>query len=113
MAAKLAKGESLLTGSRYRDLAVVQGYAGRRNESHAEHAPRTYWDVEYLPESLLETYTVVQGDRIDVLAAQLLGDSRFWWILADLNREVISDTHILEPGSILQIPLVALLDSFG
>lgn len=42
------------------------------------------------PESLalLGTYTVRQGDRIDNLAAQLLGDPELFWRICDGNREL-------------------------
>jgi len=38
------------------------------------------------------------------MAFALLGDSRLWWVLVDLNREALSDTLVLEPGTQILIP---------
>ena len=35
--------------------------------------------------ALLEEYTVLQGDRIDNLAARLIGDPELFWRLCDAN----------------------------
>lgn len=42
------------------------------------------------PESLglLGMYTVAQGDRLDNLAARLLGDAELFWRICDGNREL-------------------------
>jgi hypothetical protein len=42
------------------------------------------------PESLalLGTYVVVEGDRIDNIAARALGDPELFWRLCDGNREL-------------------------
>ncbi|HET7065493.1 MAG TPA: LysM domain-containing protein [Rudaea sp.] len=42
------------------------------------------------PESLglLGTYAVTQGDRLDNLAARLLGDPELFWRICDGNREL-------------------------
>jgi xanthosine utilization system XapX-like protein len=42
------------------------------------------------PESLalLGIYTVVQGDRLDNVAARLLGDPELFWRICDGNREL-------------------------
>ena len=31
---------------------------------------------------------MVQGDRLDLLAARLLGDAELWWRIADANPEL-------------------------
>ncbi|HRT96273.1 MAG TPA: hypothetical protein P5532_17760 [Planctomycetota bacterium] len=30
-------------------------------------------------------HTVVEGDRLDLLAYRYLGDARLWWVIADYN----------------------------
>jgi hypothetical protein len=42
------------------------------------------------PESLalLGMYTVMQGDRLDNIAAQVLGDPQLFWRICDGNREL-------------------------
>ena len=36
-------------------------------------------------------YYTIEGDQLDALAFRYLGDSRLWWVLADLNRDVLAD----------------------
>lgn len=56
---------------------------------------------------LLYEYVVVQGDRIDQLAFRGLGDSRLWWVLADLNPQV--DPLFLRGGDVLLVPPIEVL----
>jgi len=49
-------------------------------------------------------YTVKVGDRFDSLAAQFLGDSTLWWMVADANPEAFYPVAPV-PGSVLRIPL--------
>lgn len=51
-------------------------------------------------------YTVQGGDRIDVLAAQYLGDAAKWWTIIDMNPEVLWPTDLI-PGDVLRMPMVA------
>jgi nucleoid-associated protein YgaU len=49
-------------------------------------------------------HTVVEGDRIDLLAHRYLGDTRLWWIVADYND--LFFPLELETGAVLRIPSV-------
>jgi nucleoid-associated protein YgaU len=49
-------------------------------------------------------HTVVEGDRIDLLAHRYLGDARLWWIICDYND--IFFPLELQPGTDLRIPSV-------
>lgn len=51
------------------------------------------------------SYMVQEGDTIDWLASNELGDGTLWWILSDANPEIL-DWHHLEPGTVLRIPHV-------
>ena len=54
-----------------------------------------------LPEAV--TYTVREGDRLDLLAATALDDSTGWWRIADTNPQ--SDPlATTEPGTTIGIP---------
>ncbi len=88
--------------SRYRDARVVE--AGELN-ARAELSPRGLLNLEELRrrDQAVE-YTVTQGDRIDVLAYRHLGDSRLWWVIADLNPEM--DPLRLHGGETLWLPKV-------
>jgi hypothetical protein len=50
-------------------------------------------------------YTWVQGDRIDIVASELLGSSVFWWKIMDFNPEII-DPFSIPVGTTLRIPSV-------
>ena len=49
-------------------------------------------------------HTVVDGDRIDLIAHRYLGDARLWWIIADYNDLFFS--LVIEAGAVLRIPSV-------
>lgn len=49
-------------------------------------------------------YTIVELDRLDVLAAKFLGDARFWWVIAEYNN--IDYAEDLTVGQILRIPSI-------
>lgn len=89
-----------MNASRYEGLGIVP--AGPLNE-RPEVAPRLLLDPAQAAKGRgTYEYTVVQGDRIDVLAYQALGDSRLWWVIADLNPDV--DPLRLQGGQIIVLP---------
>ena len=47
-------------------------------------------------------HTVVEGDRLDLLAYRYLGDARLWWIICDYND--LFFPLALDPGLALRIP---------
>lgn len=59
------------------------------------------------PASLAEvgTVTVRTGDRLDLIAARQLGDSRWWWRIADANGAIDPADLTAEPGSSLRLTL--------
>ncbi len=52
-------------------------------------------------------HTVVEGDRIDLLAHRYLGDVNLWWVIADYNDLFFCQD--LEIGSKLRIPALSVL----
>jgi hypothetical protein len=54
-----------------------------------------------------QTVTVREGDRIDRLAAQYLGDPLAYWRLCDANGALAPDDLTATPGAALSIPLPA------
>lgn len=54
-------------------------------------------------------YTVVEGDRLDNLAAKFLGDPLLYWMICDANGAVDPDelTSHSQVGRQIKIPLVA------
>lgn len=54
---------------------------------------------------LLQEHTVIQGDRLDNLAAQYLGDPTLFWRLCDANRAMRPDDLTAAVGRVLEITL--------
>jgi hypothetical protein len=55
--------------------------------------------------ALLEEHTVVQGDRVDNLAARLLGDPELYWRLCDANGAMRPCELTATPGRKLRVTL--------
>ena len=86
--------------SRYTGLRVIP--VGTWN-TRTEVTPRTPIDGDVL-ERIGRTfeYSCTQGDRIDRLAFDVLGDSEAWYVIADMNPHV--DPLFLRGGDILRLP---------
>jgi nucleoid-associated protein YgaU len=54
---------------------------------------------------LLQEHTVVQGDRLDNLAGEYLGDPTLFWRLADANRAMRPEELTETVGRVLRITL--------
>jgi hypothetical protein len=61
--------------------------------------------------SLLQEYVVTQGDRLDNVAAQQLGDPEQFWRLCDANRALRPEELTEEIGRRLRITLPAGLSA--
>jgi hypothetical protein len=48
-------------------------------------------------------YVWKSGDRPDLVAYRLLGNSELWWAIFDINPEIIYPLNIL-PGTVVRIP---------
>lgn len=48
-------------------------------------------------------YQWTEGDRMDMVAADLLGDPGLWWWIMDANPTIL-DAFNIEPGTILKVP---------
>jgi hypothetical protein len=55
----------------------------------------------------LQQYTVVQGDRLDVIAARYLGDPELFWRVCDANGAMRPGDLTATPGRVLNIALPA------
>jgi len=49
-------------------------------------------------------HTVVEGDRVDLLAFRYLGKAELWWIICDYN-DVFFPLE-LDAGTVLRIPSI-------
>ena len=89
-----------MSTSRYAGQAVVQP---EPEEERLELSPRVTVDAPAVEAAgLTVDYEVIQGDRIDNLAFNHLGDSRLWWVIADLNPDI--DPMRLVGGTTLKLP---------
>jgi hypothetical protein len=50
-------------------------------------------------------HTVKQGDRLDLLAANYLGDPLLFWLLCDANGAIRPDELVETPGKVLNITM--------
>lgn len=88
------------TSSRYRGLEVIG--PGPYNE-RSEVLSRSLLDVNDAGvRAVTYEHVVVQGERIDQIAYRKLGDSRLWWLIADLNPHV--DPLFLVGNDVLRLP---------
>lgn len=55
----------------------------------------------------LQQYSVVQGDRLDVIAAKFLGDPQLFWRICDANGAMRPEDLVATVGAILRICLPA------
>jgi hypothetical protein len=55
--------------------------------------------------SLLQLYTVKQGDRLDNVAAAMMGDPQAFWRIADANRAMNPEKLTAIPNRTLRITL--------
>jgi hypothetical protein len=53
----------------------------------------------------LQSYVIVDGDRLDNLSARFLGDPLLYWMICDANRATDPDDLTAQSGSTIQIPL--------
>ena len=78
--------------SRYAAVAVV-------THTNPDGSEITYLRRRFLPQpdrfSLLQYHTVAQGERLDNIAAQYLGDPTLFWRLCDAN-------NALKPGELTE-----------
>jgi hypothetical protein len=52
----------------------------------------------------LVIHTVTEGERLDLIAAQFMGDPLLFWRIADANNAV-DPNELLVPGTLLRITL--------
>lgn len=61
-------------------------------------------DLESVPHNIVMWK---QTDRMDAMAEDLLGDSRYWWVICLMNNLVSPFSYNLLPGTLLKIPYEA------
>ncbi|MEA2560675.1 MAG: hypothetical protein QOH06_2179 [Acidobacteriota bacterium] len=86
-------------GSRYEDVpdAEITAPAGRTVR---------YKRMRFISETQgILPYTVVQGDRLDLVSYKAFRDPEQFWRLCDANRTMRPDDLVAKPGHLLLIPV--------
>ncbi len=107
LSAGLVPGVSLPATSRYATVGST-GYEPPAAPG-AQPSPVAHLRRRFVPRperlAVAHTYTCVQGDRRDSVAATELGDPQLWWRLADANG-VIDPAGMTAPaGRVLRVSL--------
>lgn len=88
--------------SRYHGVAVAT--LEQKNQE-----PIAYLKRRFLPPpenfAVVQEHTVVQGDRLDNLAALYLGDAKLYWRLCDANGAIRPGELTETPGTAIAITL--------
>ena len=94
---------TIYVGSRYEEDTVDRVRAGSEDYAAAVYhqAPPLVQVFSY------GLHYVVQGDRLDMLAATYLGDAELSWVLANANPELFYPDDI-PAGTVLRIPNVRI-----
>lgn len=91
-------------GSRYHGIGVTE-----MTNVNGERVP--YLRRRFVPPSsafeLLEEHRVVQGERLDQIAAQRFGDPQMYWMICDANDALRPEELIETVGKTLRITLPA------
>lgn len=71
----------------------------------------TYLARRFVPQPGAQNYatvashTVTQGDRLDLLAANYLGDPLIFWLICDANGAIRPDALVETPGTVINITM--------
>ena len=69
-----------------------------------------YVDRRIIPQpdvyTSLQDYVIVEGDRLDNLAAKFLGDPLLFWMICDANGATDPDELTAQVGRKIQIPIL-------
>ena len=90
------------TDSRYYGSAALY-YSAPNGQTIAYLARRIVPQPGAPNYSTIATYTVRQGDRLDLIAAKYLGDPLMAWLICDANGAMRSGDLVATPGRVLSI----------
>lgn len=92
-------------GGRYAGLEVVRISTPGPDGAPREVAyTRRRLVPDYRDQPVLAEHRVVDGQRLDVVAALYAGDPERFWVLCDANR-VLHPTELEQVGRVVRIPL--------
>lgn len=88
----------IFQGSRYENSDVV-----RMQKRGATRLTVVPVPPDVTPVFSFAFHTVIEGERIDILADRFFGDAELWWVIADVNPRW-SFFDRLPAGTVLRIP---------
>lgn len=101
----------IFSNSRYRTGRVVKIKTTRNGREQT--LPFVYMRKSVPTDVDIAVVHKVQGtERLDQIAHKYAGDSRLWWIIADVNR-IFKFPLLLPSGTELLIPTVAVFTQYG
>jgi nucleoid-associated protein YgaU len=90
------------TDSRYYGASVLQ-YTAPNGQSIPYLQRRIVPQPGAPNYATINQYTVRQGDRLDIIAAQFLGDPLMAWLICDANGAMRPYDLVATPGTVLAI----------
>jgi hypothetical protein len=97
------KSQPFAPTSRYYNLPLAQSQPWPAGMTFV------YVSRRFLPSptefATLTQYTVSQGDRLDNLTANFLGDAEQFWRICDANNAVVPEDLLAKPGRVLRVTL--------
>ena len=85
--------------SRYRNTKITKTKKTQLREKTSNRYKTTIY--QKVPESNTDLFIITQeGDRLDLLAHQIYGNSNLWWYIAQTNH---LNSMNIEPGTSLRI----------
>lgn len=57
----------------------------------------------------VQTYVIVDGDRLDNLAAKFLGDPLLYWMICDANQATDPDALTAQVGRSILVPMASAI----
>ena len=87
----------IFKGSRYAGTVVIQAstVAGERRALALRRIPAAPGVLEHI---------VMDGERLDQLAARFYGDPVKYWLLLDANADELNPLALLRPGRRIAVP---------
>jgi hypothetical protein len=92
------------TNSRYYGFKVQQ-YTGPNGDVIPYLARRIVPQASAPNYATINQYTVQKGDRLDLIAAQFLGDPLMAWLVCDANGAMDPHDLVATPGRVLAITM--------
>jgi len=88
-------------------------YYGAAINTYTAHGGQkfVYLDRRIIPQpgiySALQDYIIVEGDRLDNIAAKFLGDPLLFWMICDANGATNPDELTAQVGRTVQVPIAS------